>query len=110
MLHVVLALILLAVAAYAFLRRALKLYRYLRAGRAEIRTDRPIARLGDVLFYAIGQRRLLNRPYGGILHVFIFWGFCILLIANFTLILRGFFGPGFDLPLLAENQPLGLAY
>lgn len=110
MLHVVVALIVFAVAAYVFLRRARKLYSYLKAGRAELRTDHAMARLGDVLLYAIGQRRLLNRPYGGILHVLIFWGFCVLLIANFTLILRGFLGPEFDLPLLADDQPIGLAY
>jgi len=110
MLHVVPALILLAAAAFIFLRRARRLYHYLRAGRPDRRTDDVCARLGDVLLYAIGQRRLLNRPYGGILHVFIFWGFCILLIANLTLVLRGFVGAQFDLPFLAMEQPLGRAY
>ena len=110
MIHVVLALIVLAIAAFAFLHRAAKLFGYMRTGNPAHRTDGKGARLGDVLFYAIGQRRLLNRAYGGTLHAMIFWGFCVLLIANLTLILRGFFGSDFNLPFLAIDQPAGLAY
>ncbi|MEW6283013.1 MAG: (Fe-S)-binding protein [Candidatus Eremiobacterota bacterium] len=108
--RILFATLLVAVAAFMFLRRALLLWRYLRAGRSENRFDKPGSRLADVLIYALGQKRLLKNPYGGLLHVFIFWGFCVLLVANGTLILRGFLGPEFSLPLLSPVQPLGAFY
>lgn len=102
--------LMVAVAAALFLRQALKLYRFVKAGKPDNRFDRPGDRIADVLVFAFGQKRLLKRAYGGILHSLIFWGFCVLAIANGTLILRGFFGPEFNLPLLAMNEPLGAFY
>ncbi len=102
--------LMVAVAATLFLRQALKLYRFIRAGKPDNRFDKPGERVADVLVFAFGQKRLLKRAYGGILHALIFWGFCVLAIANGTLILRGFFGPDFNLPLLAMNEPLGAFY
>ncbi|MCE7872048.1 4Fe-4S dicluster domain-containing protein [bacterium CPR1] len=102
--------LMVAVAATLFLRQALKLYRFIRAGKPDNRFDKPAERIGDVLVFAFGQKRLLKRAYGGMLHALIFWGFCVLTIANGTLILRGFFGPEFNLPLLAMNEPLGAFY
>ncbi len=102
--------LMVAVAAALFLRQALKLYRFVKAGKPDNRFDRPGDRIADVLVFAFGQKRLLKRAYGGVLHSLIFWGFCVLAIANGTLILRGFFGPEFNLPLLAMNEPLGAFY
>ncbi|GMU51695.1 MAG: (Fe-S)-binding protein [Candidatus Xenobia bacterium] len=102
--------LMVAVAATLFLRQALKLYRFIKAGKPDNRFDKPGERIADVLVFAFGQKRLLKRAYGGILHALIFWGFCVLVIANSTLILRGFFGPEFNLPLLAVNEPLGAFY
>lgn len=98
------------VAGYFFTKQALKLYRFLKAGQPENRFDKPWERVKDVLIFAMGQKRLLKRPYGGIMHALIFWGFCVLSIANATLILRGFFGMDFDLPLLGADEPLGPIY
>ncbi|MGE0488183.1 MAG: (Fe-S)-binding protein [Vulcanimicrobiota bacterium] len=108
--RLLLALFIFGVAAFFFLKKAHKLYQYLKAAKPEDRFDNPGERLKDVLVYAIGQKRLLNRKYGGLLHVMIFWGFCVLSIANFTLIVRGFAGPDFNLPLLGVHEPLGGIY
>lgn len=104
------ALTILAIAAFFFLKKALKLYSFLKAAKPDNRFDNPGERIKDTLIYAIGQKRLLQRAYGGALHVMIFWGFCVLSIANLTLILRGFAGPEFNLPLLAADQPIGSVY
>ena len=59
------ALVLVAVWAIgwgAFVWRAGQLYRYLRLGRDEDRTDRPLRRMWDELVVYLGQRKLLKRP------------------------------------------------
>lgn len=104
------ALVILAIAAFFFLKRSSKLYSYLKAGRPDNRFDQVGGRVMDAIVYAIFQKRLLKRAFGGTLHVMIFWGFCVLLIANLTLILRGFAGLHFHLPLLAPDEPLGMVY
>lgn len=103
-------LVLVAIAGFFFTKRMARLYSFLKAGRSENRFDQVLARLVHVLVYGLGQKRLLQRPYGGIMHVFIFWGFCVLSLANLTIILRGFAGLDFNLPLLGETDPLGAVY
>lgn len=100
----------MAICGFFFFKRLLKLLGYLKAGRPEHRFDRVPERIADFFIYGIAQKRLLKRAYGGSLHVMIFWGFCVLSVANLTLILRGFFGDGFNLPLMAETQPVGMVY
>ncbi len=104
------AVLILIVAAYFFFRRAGKLYRYLKVAKEEKRFDDIPARLLDAIWYGLFQRRLLKRAYGGALHVMIFWGFCVLLLANLTLILRGFLGLDFNLPFLSPQEPVGAIY
>ncbi len=106
----IIALTLLAIAAFVFFRRAIKLFHYLKAARYLDRFDQPGERLKGVFIYAFGQKRLLKRAYGGTLHVLIFWGFCVLSIANLTLIVRGIVGRDFNFPLLAQDQILGAPY
>ena len=103
-------LLIFAITGFFFFRRILRQWSYLKAARPENRFDKLGERFVDFLYYGLGQRRLLKKGYGGILHVFIFWGFCVLSIANLTLILRGFGGDGFNLPFLAEEQGLGMVY
>ena len=104
-------LVLVAITGYFFLKQMVRLYGYMKAAKpSPDRSSNPLARIGDLIVYGFLQKRLLNRAYGGSLHVMIFWGFCVLAAANFTLIARGFLGPDFNLPLLGEDQLLGPAY
>lgn len=104
-------LIILAITGYFFVKQMLRLWGFMKAAqKSPERFDRPGERILDLIVYGFLQKRLLNRAYGGSLHVMIFWGFCILAIANLTLILRGFAGPDFNLPMLAENEPVGMIY
>lgn len=104
------ALAMMAVAAFFFFRRSVKLYQFLKVAKPNDRFDRPAERLKGVLVYALGQKRLLTRPYGGLMHAMIFWGFCVLSIANLTLLIRGVAGREFNLPLLGPDQMLGSPY
>ena len=68
----------LVVSAMLFGRRALLLYRLVRAGK-------PAARFGDVPARAkaeavvvVGQSKLLQRLLPGLMHAAIFWGFLVL--------------------------------
>ncbi len=78
----------------AFFWRGYQLYRYLRLGRDEDRTDRFWRRVRDELVVYLGQRKLLTRPYygRGITHALTFWGFLVITYGTCDLLLSGIFG------------------
>ena len=63
------------------LRRA----RVWRLGRAEKRWDRAWERAKVFLVYGVGQGRLPNDLYAGVMHLFIFWGWVVLFIGTLVL-------------------------
>lgn len=71
-------------------------------GRPEERFDNIGRRIGEMLEYAFGQKRVLAKPFG-INHFVIFWSFVILLIANGEFMLHGVF-PAIGLEML----PVGI--
>jgi len=64
-------------------------------GRPENRFDRPLVRLRAMVVDAIGQRRVVQRPFG-CNHLVIFWSFLVLALANGEFLLQGIF-PGFSI-------------
>lgn len=69
-------------------------------------------RLKGLFIVAIGQKRLVGRQReraSGIMHAFIFWGFCVLLIRSITLYGEGF-QEGFQLPFLRGEHLIGYLY
>ncbi len=106
----IVAFAMLAVAAFFFIRRSAKLFSYIKVAKPIDRFDNPAKRLQRVFIYAFGQKRLLKRAYGGSLHAMIFWGFCVLSVANLTLLIRGLAGRQFSFPLLAPTEILGGPY
>ncbi len=80
-------------------------------GPAE-RFDHLIERVMNLVVLAIGQKRLIGRKkeFGsGIMHAFIFWGFCVLLIRSINLYGEGF-KEGFQLPFLGGEYLVGYLY
>lgn len=75
-------------------------------GKPENRFDNIGARVGEMLLYAFGQKRVLAKPFG-INHFIIFWSFIILLVANTEFILHGVF-PWISLTKLPEGILLPL--
>ena len=78
----------------AFAYRAWKLYRYLRLGWNEDRTQHLGRRVKDELVIYLLQRKLLKRPYWirGLAHAFIFWGFIVITLGTVDLLATGVFG------------------
>ena len=62
-------------------------------------------RIKDVVVFVCGQARLFRVKGTGLAHVFIFWGFVLLLPTILQAILEGLF-PGFVLPFFATFGPL----
>ena len=91
------------VAVALFARDFFRLFALMCLGRWENRFDRLWTRLGGMLLYAFGQKRVLARPFG-INHVIIFWSFLVLLVANTEFILNGMFPRAVRL----SNLPFGL--
>lgn len=65
------------------------------AARPEDRLDRPWERLKGVFLYAFAQKRMFRDLYAGLFHIFIFWGFVVLLLRSVSLVAQGLV-PGFD--------------
>lgn len=57
-------------------------------GTGEYRLDQPFTRLREMLVYAFGQKRVVQRPFG-INHGIIFWGFLVLALANVEFLVSG---------------------
>jgi Fe-S oxidoreductase/nitrate reductase gamma subunit len=76
--HWVLIIICGALLVYGLWRRV----RLWRTGQPVWRTDRVGARIGGLLLYGLGQRRILAQPYPGLMHGLIFYGFVVFFIAT----------------------------
>ncbi|SDU52277.1 (Fe-S)-binding protein [Desulfobacula phenolica] len=69
-------------------------------------------RIKNMVIIALGQKRLVGRKKelaAGIMHAFIFWGFCVLLIRSLNLYGEGFV-KGFQLPFFGDGSILGYLY
>jgi Fe-S oxidoreductase/nitrate reductase gamma subunit len=84
-----LIIVVLAVAAIAFWRRARYHVAVVRAGRPLNRIDQPLRRIWGFAVYVIAQKRLLQDPVPGLMHAFIFWGFVALLVTTGNYITNG---------------------
>ncbi len=73
----------------------------IRLGKPENRYDHLSLRTWDMLLFAFGQKKVLDRPFG-FNHFVIFWSFIILLLANGEFIINGIF-PWISLRLLLPS-------
>src|SRR2546430_8600016 len=94
----VLAVLLAAIAYFSI--RARQLYRILRLGPTENRFDHIPERIRGVLSYVALHTRMFRNVYSGTLHLFIFYGFVVLLTAIIQAFGEGMI-PGFSLALIA---------
>ena len=98
---------LLAIAGTIAARKLLAVYRLIRLGSGPV----PLAGLGprlrDLVVQVLGHQKVLRRPFAGILHLFVFWGFLVL----FTTIVQAIgeaFSTGWTLPLIGASLYLAL--
>ena len=92
-------LVLLLAAVIYFVIRARTLYQILRLGPNENRIDNIPERVRGVLSYVGAHTRMFRNVYSGLLHLFIFYGFVVLLTAIIQALGEGIF-PGFSLALI----------
>lgn len=83
------ALLLIVGFGFAF-RTVYWLLRYVGWGKGQIELDGLPRRIKDFLVYVIGQRKVIEEP-GGMIHLFIFWGFLILQLETIEYMIRGFY-------------------
>lgn len=104
--------LLLIVALAIFGRTMVQKIQLLMALEPTDRANHILDRLKNMVVIALGQKRLVGRKKewsSGIMHAFIFWGFCILIIRSLNLYGEGFV-KGFQLPLLGQEFILGYLY
>jgi Fe-S oxidoreductase len=103
--------ILLLAAGAFFLFTIQHRFRLLSNLRGDPRTEQPGRRIGALLRFGFGQRRLVDREerLPGFMHAVIFFSFLILALRTITLFGTGF-SLDFQLPLLGAGEPLGQAY
>src|SRR4051812_36162836 len=78
--------------------------------RFGIEGDALTKRIANTLIYAFGQKKMPYYPWAGIAHIFIFFGFQVLLLRVLMLWGRGF-DPSFNFfGLLALDNPIGITY
>ncbi|MEL1136484.1 heterodisulfide reductase-related iron-sulfur binding cluster [Desulfitobacterium sp. THU1] len=73
---------------YGFYQR-LKLWRL---GQSENRWQNLGKRIGDVIVYGIGHKRIIKDGFPGVMHLSIFWGFLLLMFATTIVALQADFG------------------
>jgi len=78
-----------AAAVFLFWRRARWHLAILREGLPLDRSDRIGARIGSLVVYVFGQRRLLQDLGPGLSHAFVFWGFVVLLATTGNYVTNG---------------------
>ncbi|MEI6261699.1 MAG: (Fe-S)-binding protein [Deltaproteobacteria bacterium] len=104
--------LLLTVGLTVFGRTMFHKIQLLRALEPTDRANHLKERLMNMVVLAIGQKRLIGRSKergSGIIHAFIFWGFCVLLIRSLTLYGEGF-QEGYFLPFFGGDHLIGYLY
>ncbi len=77
--------------------------------RPEDRFDQPEARAEALFAFGFGQRRLLDEPVAGLMHVLIFGAFLVVSLRTITMFGLGF-SRDFHLPLFGPGGPLFRPY
>ncbi|MGE4272598.1 MAG: heterodisulfide reductase-related iron-sulfur binding cluster [Desulfitobacterium sp.] len=73
---------------YGFYQR----FKLWRLGQSENRWQNLGKRIGDVIVYGIGHKRIIKDGFPGVMHLFIFWGFVLLMFATTIVALQADFG------------------
>ncbi len=100
--------IVFAAAMLFFIWSAYRRFRLIALGQPDNRFDAIGRRIWNMLFFAVGQRRVIKRTFG-INHSILFWSFIILMIANTEFLLHGLFPDQIALSKLPDGAHHALA-
>ncbi|MGZ3766923.1 MAG: 4Fe-4S dicluster domain-containing protein [Mucilaginibacter sp.] len=88
----ILFIIILAAAVYLFTKNVGKIRRNILLGRDTDRSDHPAKRWKTMAKIALGQTKMVKRPFAALLHFFIYVGFIIINIEVLEILIDGIFG------------------
>jgi heterodisulfide reductase subunit C len=88
----VLFIIILATAVYLFSKNVARIRRNILLGRDVDRSDRPAERWKTMAKIALGQTKMVKRPFAALMHFFIYVGFVIINIEVLEILIDGVFG------------------
>jgi heterodisulfide reductase subunit C len=83
---------LLVISVSFFTRNLKRIKRNIGLGRDLDRNDYPKLRMKNMLLLAFGQKKMINRPVVGILHLVVYVGFILINIELLEILLDGIFG------------------
>ena len=75
-----------------FVMNILKLIRNIKLGKDIDRSDRKIERWKNMARIALGQSKMVSRPFAGFLHVIVYIGFVVINIEVLEIVIDGLFG------------------
>ena len=108
--QLIFALVLL-IAVWKFSKKAGKISRNIKLGKAERRNDNRSSRRANMLRVAFGQRKMQARPVAGILHFIVYAAFLIINIEVLEIIVDGLFGTHrFFAPFLGSAYPIIIGF
>ena len=84
-------LVVLTAGAGFFALNVQRLYRYIRIGKPDARSDHPFVRAKNVLRIGIAQAKIFRDPVAGTMHAAIFWGFMVLTAGTVEILIQGVF-------------------
>src|SRR3569833_2189750 len=82
----------LAAATWLFSKNARKIRRNILLGRDTDLSDRPAERWKTMAMVALGQSKMVKRPFAAMMHFFIYVGFVIINIEVLEILIDGVFG------------------
>ena len=83
---------LLVISVSFFTRNLKRIKRNIRLGRDLDRNDYPKLRMKNMLLLAFGQKKMVNKPIVGILHLVVYVGFILINIELLEILLDGIIG------------------
>ena len=75
-----------------FVMNILKLIRNIKLGKDIDRSDRKIERWKNMARIALGQSKMVSRPFAGFLHIIVYIGFVVINIEVLEIVIDGLFG------------------
>ena len=82
----------LAIGIGFFVMNIRKLSRNIKLGKDVNRTDKKSERFKNMMMIALGQSKMVKRPFSGFLHIIVYIGFIIINIEVLEIIIDGLFG------------------
>ena len=90
----------LGVGFYLFVQGILVRFKWATIGRPQVRWDNVGKRLERAIALVLGQKKLLQRGWRGVMHVVFFYGFLVLQTVALDVIVKGLFGLDAELPIV----------